>query len=338
MRLRFVQKAIDKIRKKEIQPNIPVKHEIYGKMYYPIYNLYAKLPEAPNNIYNEYGEKLHEYFLRDSLLAHCNTLLSRYYKFDRYNFGLKTHFYTHESLLQTMGNPDKRYGCFIESETIVPNDYKIFDKHKGLEKDFDLIFTFSDELLNKLDNARFVPFSATNEVTFEDIGNRYQTKTKNISMLSSGKTMCELHKYRIGIAKQCRNENLCDTFGTFDGGVRLEHAEDALENYRFTIIIENDIKPYYFTERLITAFAMQTIPIYCGATKIHEFYNSDGIIKLSPKDDIKEVLKQCTEKEYNDRLSAVLDNYQRWKNHKSPYDYLYEKYIDTSVKKNGKIS
>ena len=34
-------------------------------------------------------------------------------------------------MLETMGNPDKKYGFLLESKTIVPEDYKIFDKNKG---------------------------------------------------------------------------------------------------------------------------------------------------------------------------------------------------------------
>ena len=247
--------------------------------------------------------------------------------FDRYNFGLKTHFYSHNCMLETMGNPDNKYGFLIESEAIVPKHYDIFKKHKGLEKDFDLIFTYSDKILQTIDNARFVPFCATNNMVgkFED--NRWQYKTKNVSMLSSGKVMCNLHKYRVDLAKTCKSLNLCDTFGTFDGGPRLANEEDASKDYRFSICIENDIKPYYYTERLLTLFAMQTIPIYIGATEIDKFFNPDGIIKINTKSDIEKVLKQCTEEEYNQRLSAVLDNYNRVKNYTGPFDYMYENYL-----------
>ena len=64
---------------------------------------------------------------------------TKYFLTDRFNFGLKTHFYSHQAMLETMGNPDKKFGFLFESMGIVPEDYKIFDKHKGLNKDFDLI-------------------------------------------------------------------------------------------------------------------------------------------------------------------------------------------------------
>ena len=93
------------------------------------------------------------------------------------------------------------------------------------------------------------------------------------------------------------------------------------------ICLENDVKPYYFSERLIETFANQTIPIYCGAVKIDEFFNPDGIIKISTKSDIEEVLKQCTKEEYERRLPAVLDNYERCKKYVNSFDYMFENYL-----------
>ncbi len=230
-------------------------------------------------------------------------------------------------MLQTMGKPDRRYGAFVESEAIVPEDYKIFEKHKGLEKDFDLIFTYSAKILDSISNARFVPFAA--KIWNEDsiAPNLFEKKTKNVSFLISAKVMCELHKFRLDLALRCKRENLCDTFGRFDGGAYIENIADTLTQYRYSICLENDISPYYFSERLTSALAAQTIPIYLGATEIDKFFNPDGIIKITTKSDIKEVLKQCTKEEYERRLEAVLDNYNRALQFTSKHDYLYDNYF-----------
>ncbi|MGX3011081.1 glycosyltransferase family 10 domain-containing protein [Helicobacter sp. 23-1044] len=247
---------------------------------------------------------------------------------DNYDFGLKRHFYTGHSMLQTMGRPTNRYGALVESESIAPSEYKIFKEHKGLEKDFDLIFTYSARILDTLPNARFVPFVA--QIWNEDsiAPDLHTKKSKNISFLSSDKIMCELHKFRLDLALRCKRENLCDTFGRFDGGEYVKNISDTLNDYRFTICLENDISPYYFSERLTSALAAQTIPIYLGATEIDKFFNTDGIIQITTKSDIKEVLKQCTPQEYERRLPAVLDNYKRvMEQYTSKTDYLWEHYL-----------
>ena len=287
MGFEFGQKVIDVLRCKRpfgyLFENKTFFHNAYGKMYYPVYNRVFTLRSDEHEIYNKDGILMRTFFIRDIHLSFCPTYSgndSKYFIWDRYNIGLNTHFYSHQCMLETMGNPDKRYGMLIESEAITPQDYEIFDKHKGLEKDFDLIFTYSADILDKIDNARFVPFVGClwGELCNPD---NYLKKTKLVSILASDKCMCELHKFRYDLAMKCKKINNVDTFGTFDGGQRVETMDEVLRDYRYNICLENDIKPYYFSERLIECFANQTIPIYLGATEIDRFFNPEGIIKIS---------------------------------------------------------
>lgn len=314
-----VYKYLKKIYKRK-------RHKYYGYCYLPEYNTRQPLSSNDSNLYNEFGEKLEVFFIRDKHLRTFPCRNSRYFMWDRYNFGLKTHFYSHESMLEIEGNPDRRYGFLCESPAIVPKSYKLFDKFKGLEKDFDLIFTYSAKILDKIDNARFVPFGATLYNGSFAPENIYQTKSKNASILSSNKLMCELHKFRYDLAWKCKNNNLADTFGTFDGG-NLVSIDDTLRDYRYSICIENIIEPYFFTERIVCALANQTIPIYLGATKIDKFFNPDGIIQITTESDIEKVLKECTKEAYEERLPAVLENYEKVKGYTKPFDYMYEHYL-----------
>lgn len=324
----IAQEIIDRIRgkKRTYGHSVSAIHAKYGKIYYPNYNLDFEFYDGDSNLYNEFGEKLEIFFLRDNVLAFKPYRRTRNFMFDRYNFGLKTHFYTHKHILETMGHPDRKYAMLIESEAIARSAHNLFFRHKGLNKDFDLIFTHSARILDTFDNARFVPFCSMiwqrNEVTDDT----YMHKTKNVSILSSDKLMCPLHKFRYDLAYRCKNEGLADTFGTFDGGP-LINLSDTLKDYRYSICIENEVQPYFFTERLLTAMAFHTVPIYLGATEIDKFFNLDGIIKITTKDDIKEVLKQCSKEDYESRLPAIKDNYNRALEYESPMDYMYEKYV-----------
>ena len=136
----------------------------------------------------------------------------------------------------------------------------------------------------------------------------------------------------MNLAKRLKREQLADTFGTFDGGPYAD-LKEVLNPYRFTVCIENDISPYYFSERLTSALAAQTIPLYLGATKIDEFFNPDGIIRISTTDDIEKVLKQCTAEEYERRLPAVLDNYRRAQKYINVWDYIYGQYLRKDLEK-----
>ena len=287
---------------------------------------YIEHPLRDANLYNEFGEKLDIFFLRDNVSAHFPYRTSRYFLFDRYNFGLKTHFYANNLIMEMMGIPDRRYAMLIESEAIARTAHNLFFKHKGLNKDFDLIFTHSARILDAFDNARFVPFCASIWQREEMTCDTYLRKTKNISILSSDKLMCPLHKFRYDLAYQCKNEQLADTYGTFDGGSPVNLSE-TLKDYRYSICIENEVQPYFFTERLLTAMAFHTVPVYLGATEIDKFFNPDGIIKITTKDDIKDVLKQCSKEDYESRLPAIKDNYNRVLEYGLPYDYMYKKYL-----------
>ncbi len=310
-----------------------IKSDIYGKTYLPIYNTGMTFDIKYPEIYNKEGEKMELFFLRDFHSAHDPYFFnSKYFLMDRFNFGLGTHFYTHNCMLEQVGKPKKKYGILYESQSIVPNDYLIFQNNPSLYKDFDKIFTYSAKILDDVPNAVFVPFQATpwygrnpDEIIDENL---CRQKTKNISFLSSKKVMCDMHKKRVALANKCKTEKLADTYGTFDGGIPASLAS-VLKDYRYTIIVENEIDDYYFTERLTNAFLSMTIPIYCGAPKIGNFFNEDGIIKLNLQDfdNIEKLLKNCNEEDYKNRINAVIDNFNRVQKYKNVFDSMYLEYL-----------
>lgn len=320
------QKLIDRLRGKRRTP--ATRHRLYGKIYYPYYNLYDPICGDEPEVYGRDGQRLRTFFLRDIHSAHSPYSDSRYFMWDRFNFCLDTHFYSHRAMLETMGKPTRRYGMLAESPAINPEDYELFDRHPGLEKDFDAVFTYSARLLSRLPNAKFVPFCANVWIPQERLSpTLHAQKTRNCSIISSAKQMSEQHRFRIALALHCKREGLADTFGTFDGGPRVPEILTVLLNYRYSIAIENIVEDYYFTEKIVNCFAAQTVPIYCGATKIAEFFNADGIIQFSPGDNIGAVLRQCSAEDYQRRLPAILDNFERAKQYARPADYLYEHYL-----------
>lgn len=308
----------------------------YGKVYLPHYNQSAEYESAEPDIYNSAGECIRTLFFRDIHSSYTSSLQGRRIFFDKYNFGLKNHLYTHRSMLETMGKPDHRFGLLGETPGIVPFDYRLFDYYPGLEKDFDLIFTYDQRLLEKLPNARFLPYCAQIKLDFHDINgslalmrsDAYQNKAKDLSVLSSNKVMCELHKLRIDFAEYAKRNSVCDTFGTFDGGGYVR-AIDTLMPYRFSVVVENALDEYLFTEKLTNCFACQTVPVYIGPRGVGKFFNDDGIIRVEDCSlgGILQAIRQCTEQEYLHRLPAILDNYQRVQQFDNITDMMYEKYL-----------
>lgn len=291
------------------------------------------------DIYNAKGEKMRTFYLQDLLtpdypLSFVYGSKPQYINWDRYNYGLPIHFYTHDNVLRTNKYAVKKFAYFIESEEILGCDYQLFDKNPGLEKEFNAIFTTSAKHLDKYPNAKFCPAGGLWYTKPSGGGQAnpemYRKKTKNISIISSDKTMCPLHIARIEISKKLKRNGLADTFGTFDGGPKIK-INKTLDDYRYSIAFENNVAPYYFTEKIMNCFAAQTIPVYVGATEIGRFFNTDGIIMTTAKELLEnpeKVLKQCTTEEYERRLPAVIDNYNRVWQYSVIEDWLYTNYKD----------
>lgn len=287
-------------------------------------------------LYNYRGERMSVWFLRDRQTwtypySFTYGRVPEHLFWDRYSFRLPVHVYTHNFIKESIGNPRKKYAYLIESEAILPEDYKVFDKNPGLNKEYDKIFTHSSKILNNYSNAIYVP--AAGVYYGSDYGGGkldeelYLKKNKGISIVSSNKEMCELHKIRIGIARYLKTTGKGDVFGTFDGGNPIKIA-DSLTDYRYSFAIENNINEYYYTEKLLNCFASMTVPIYMGAKKIGDFFNTDGMIIISQKDteNIENIVNKCNEQDYINRKEAILDNFERVKKYFCVEDYLYETY------------
>lgn len=316
------------------------KHKIYGKCYMPLYNRYLPLDSKIPEIYNKYGQKLDVFFLRDN---HFNHLLNwtgggitapnDYFIWDRYNFGLKTHFYTGESIMQTMGKPDKKFAWLLEPYSVFPKPYLLLKNNKSLGNEFTNIITHNERILNDYANAKFIYslgiwcyFEEGDTLCYDD--KKFQTKEKGVSMIVSGKTFTKLHLIRNALADKLKHNNKVDIFGKYVGKP-IKYKSLSLDKYRYQIVIENEINAYYFTEKVVDCFISMCVPIYMGASKISEFFNTDGIIEIAPKDidNIDEILKQCNEQNYKERLTAIIDNYHRvleYINGKNFYKSLFE--------------
>ena len=280
-------------------------------------------------IYNAEGHPLETYFIKNRHSRHAPFgHEGKYFFWDRYNYGLDTHFYGPEVMTGTLGKPAVKYGMLTESRTIVPKDYEVFHRNRGLEKEFRYIFTYDDRILNEIENARFYPVAA-GIWNSEMREGRYREKDRDLSILSSDKVMCALHRFRLELARLCKREGLADTFGRFDGGGYVEKVDETLNRYRFSMIIENDVSDYYFSERLTSCFAAQTVPVYLGARRIGDFFNTDGMILLGSADleEAESLIAECTRERYEAMLPAVLDNYERVKEYVNMQDYLYEHYL-----------
>ena len=214
----------------------------------------------------------------------------------------------------------KQVMLLIEPRPIQPN---VYEYALQVANQYEYVFTHDSQLLAVLDNAR--------PILWGGVWCRCENPNKNklISMTSSDKELCELHKERKRIARKYKDK--IDVYGTIDGG-NYCNPIDTLENYMYSVVIENHIDNLWFTEKICNCFATKTIPIYYGARDIDEYFNSEGIIHCSSIDDIEwwiETILENTDKSeriYIKKLKSINENYEISKQYEKFDEWLYRTY------------
>lgn len=298
----------------------------------------TKVEKGPSlnsaEIYDANGRKIKQIYLQDTIFMHTphefsDYRIPKYFVWDRTNSSLPIHAYSHEEVFYVTGKPERKIAFFYEAEDILPDLYKKLYKNIDYLKTFDAIFTNQERLLELLPNAHYnfgygswygTPFGG-GEVDPE----RYKKKTKGVSAVSSAKTQCELYRMRIDLCKHLKATGLADTYGNFDGGPYVKCSE-YFTDYRYHVAYENQITKGYFDEKLTDCFMSQTVPIFVGTDDIGRFFNTDGMIVLNPyhMEDIDKILQSCTPEDYERRIPAILDNFERVKKYLCMEDYMYE--------------
>jgi len=207
-----------------------------------------------------------------------------------------------------------------ESKGIIRDQIEYILKNYDILKNvYKKIFVHDYDLL-KLDPVfEYCPPAANHTWV---IDRKIYSKTKLVSMVSSGKTMCAGHHFRNGMMLEFQKSGYpIDYYGrSFNP---FQKKEDVLRDYYFSITIENEQYSNYYTEKLMDCFACGTIPIYYGTPNINTMFNMDGIILLDDKFDINSL----TEDFYYSKIDAIKDNFERCINHQTSDDYLYDRII-----------
>ncbi len=207
----------------------------------------------------------------------------------------------------------KNFGWLHESKSIQPEIYaKVKTQKEYLKTIYSNIFTHDRDLL-KLDE-NFFKFSPACGYWIEYP--KLYPKSKNVSFITSNKTQCPGHRYRLFWLDKLRGK--VDVFGR--GINEIVKKEEGLCDYYFSIVIENGKYDTYFTEKILDCFATGTIPIYYGTDNIIDYFNSDGIIFLTEDFDFSIL----TEENYKLRLDAVLENLELVKKYNTVEDWFVD--------------
>jgi len=172
---------------------------------------------------------------------------------------------------------------------------------------FSCILTWSQEILDKCNNALLLPFGTTflhSKDKYKELANL--DKKLEVSFICGNKQMIEGHHLRHKIYnKQFKIKTPTKWFYT-----TTEPKSICFENSMFHVAIENSKNQNYFTEKIVDAFLTKTIPIYWGCPNIEDFFDVKGIITFNNEDELVSILNSLTEEEYWIRKEYIEKNYQ----------------------------
>lgn len=252
--------------------------------------------------------------------------------------------YTEEEVFRPRGT-DKScsYGLVFESPAIKPHMYSaMLNNISFLKQHFRAVFTYHPDLLAAAPG--FFLYAPAHGVWGEShlgLGPLKTNPRAGISMIASGKGMCEGHLIRNEIAKQLSTLGV-DTYGKAVNRP-IQTVAEAIRPYYFHVAIENCVYNNYFTEKLLNCLVCNTICVYVGCPNLSEFFDTRGIIHIPSTEKISEKIEKTIRKIRDSGIESLYDklviysevNRAKALTYTCIEDYICEKYLLGSAKQIG---
>jgi hypothetical protein len=149
-------------------------------------------------------------------------------------------------------------------------------------------------------------------------------KTKLVSMIVGFKALMSGHRLRHQIV------------GAFETGIdyyghegRFDPKYIALRDYGYSVVIENCVEDFYFSEKLIDCFSQGTIPIYWGCPSIGNFFDERGMCILDRETTLGSlfsILETISLEDYKSRKKYIDVNYRLAADYRCPEDWIMRRY------------
>lgn len=200
--------------------------------------------------------------------------------------------------------PSKKIAWLVEPPIVNGENYvKMRDTQHKL---FDYVFlSVTHPHYAGIPNAKYFAHGGT---AHKEEHIKIWDKSKLCSIILSKKQWNVGHRHRHHIYNSTKGLGVYDSYGC-GAGNRIEYKITGLQDYMFSIAMENCEENDYFSEKIIDCFLTGTIPIYYGTHNIGNFFNPQGILRFKGLDDIKKIFSYLNEDFYNSKLDAVKENF-----------------------------
>lgn len=109
-------------------------------------------------------------------------------------------------------------------------------------------------------------------------------KTGGVSMVCSAKAQKHTQHARRAEFAQALRKRL-PKLTAFGRGIRpINEKADAMDAFRYHVVLENHIALHHWTEKLSDAFLARCLPFYAGAPNIDDYFPSGSVIPINMND------------------------------------------------------
>lgn len=210
----------------------------------------------------------------------------------------------------------------IEPYSINPWAYEFA---RDNQNKFTYILSHDKEFNRQIPNSIYYPFGGC---WIHEEDRKVHQKTKLISIIASDKKQTEGHKLRHEIIEKYASIYGIDVFGR--GYKPIDNKLEALKDYCYSIVIENEFSKGWFTEKLIDVLQTGTIPIYQGSPDIHDYFDGEkAFVNLKNIEELLENNKQnpgAMFYYYKESLNQINKMFKLSKKYTCPEDWIFEKY------------
>tara|TARA_B100002019_G_C21274951_1_gene604972 strand:+ start:1172 stop:2200 length:1029 start_codon:yes stop_codon:yes gene_type:complete len=215
-------------------------------------------------------------------------------------------------------DPKKIY--YLNTETSYEKTYFLQEHLKLYLDQFHFKFgCYTDFTENYYSDLPFLPWMINkkhNEISISEhirdinfLRNYEPTKkSKLISVICSDKIHTVNHKLRYEFIKKLKN-HFGDDLDWFGRGVnRVTYKWDAIHEYKYQIVLENDSRNNLVSEKLYDSFLGLSFPFYYGASNLNKYFDNDSFKEidiLDTKYSIKTIEEGISSKLYENNLEKL---------------------------------
>jgi len=186
------------------------------------------------------------------------------------------------------------------------------------EDEFDYILTYTTRYAGRNSKWLWYPLGGTRTPLTEWYVHH---KSGLVSMLASNKNDATGHKLRHAVYD--RFGYRIQTYGSIVDGVEVPKSR-AIWPFMYSIVICGERNEGGFSDHLLDALAVGTVPIYWGCPDIGKYFDLGGIIPFESPDDLPDILDSLTLYDYMRRWDAINANLDTARQYRVPEDWLWE--------------